>query len=298
MRVQLAGKCALVTGASVGVGNAIARALAERGVILAITARRTAALDELAEEIAGAGHRRPVPLTADLAQRGAAADLAARAVGALGRVDILVNNAGANIVGSQWAAADGDDARELFEVNYWSPLALIRALVPAMRERQDGAVVNVTSLAGVAPWVFTGHYSSTKAALALASETLRLELNGSGVHVLEVAAGPTETALLAGARRDVPGAAAAMAWGPRGNTRALARRVVRGLERRHKMFVYPRPLAITPFAPMAARWLMARIQRKLDGDEARLKVTPAKARDQSQRGADGGAAWRPGPPAM
>jgi len=177
VKFVLTGKTALVTGASVGIGRGLAKALAARGVTVAIAARRVAALDELAAEVSGAGHPRPVVLEADLSKRGVAAVLAARAVKSLGQVDILVNNAGASAVGSQFGAGDNGDMRELFELNYWSPLALIQALVPAMRQRRDGAVVNVTSLSGVAPWVFTGHYSSTKAALSLASQTLRLELN-------------------------------------------------------------------------------------------------------------------------
>ena len=285
MLTRLEGKRALVTGASVGIGRAIATSLAARGVVVAVAARRTAALVELADEIARAGHERPVVLGVDLARRGEAGDLAVRALAKLGQVDILVNNAGASIVGSQWKLADGDAARELFEINYWSPLALIQALVPPMRQRKEGAVVNVTSLAGLAPWVFTGHYSSTKAALSLASETLRLELNGSAVHVLEVTAGPTETALLAGARRDVPGAAAAMAWGPHGNTATLARLTVRALERRRKTLVYPRSLGLAPILPVAARWLMAQIQRKLDGNEARLAATPGQRPEPPQGGA-------------
>jgi short-subunit dehydrogenase len=266
MNMILQDKRALITGASVGIGRAIARALAERGVTMAIAARRTAALEELAGEMAGAGHERPVVLATDLAKRGAAADLATRAAAELGQIDILINNAGASATGSQWDAGDGKTARELFELNYWSPLALIQALVPAMRRRKDGAVVNVTSLSALTPWVCTGHYSSTKAALSLASETLRLELHGSGVHVLEVMAGPIETALLGWVRRSVPGAATAMAWGPRGNPDTLARLVIRGLERRRKTLIYPRALGLTPHFPVPSRWLMALLQRRLDGD--------------------------------
>jgi short-subunit dehydrogenase len=274
-KMNLEGKRALITGASTGIGNAVARALAERGVVMAIAARRTAALEELADTIARAGHSRPVVLTVDLSKRGAAADLAGRAETALGQVDILINNAGLGMLGSQWALGDNDAARALCEVNYWSPLALIQALVPAMRQRGDGAVVNVTSLAAVAPYVFTGHYSSTKAALSLASETLSLELNGSGVHALEVMPGPTETALLAWARRNVPGAGSAMSLAPRGNVETLARLIVRGLERRRKSFVYPPWLGLTPLVPAAARWLMTRMQRNLDGDESRIAAASA-----------------------
>ncbi|HTY77604.1 MAG TPA: SDR family NAD(P)-dependent oxidoreductase [Candidatus Bathyarchaeia archaeon] len=270
MKMILKGKRALVTGASVGIGRALARALASQGVTVVVAARRTAALDDLAAEIAAAGHPRPRPLGVDLGKRGAAADLAARATAEVGQIDILVNNAGANVLGSQFGAGDSDAMRELFELNYWSPLALIQALVPGMRQRRDGAVVNVTSLAGIAPWVFTGHYSSTKAALSLASETLRLELRGSGVHVLELMAGPTETALLAGARQNVPGAGRAMALGPTGTTEELARLVVRALERRRKILVYPRTLGLTPVFPSPSRWFMTLLQRKLDGDVSRL----------------------------
>jgi len=282
MKMILEDKRALVTGASVGIGRAVARALAERGVAVAVAARHTSALEELAGEVAGAGHPRPVVLAADLARRGAAADLATRAVAALGRIDILVNNAGASATGSQWEAGDGETARQLFELNYWSPLALIAALVPAMRRRKDGAVVNVTSLSALTPWVCTGHYSSTKAALSLASETLRLELHGSGVHVLEVMAGPIETALLGWVRRSVPGAATAMAWGPRGNPDTLARLVIRGLARRRKTLIYPRTLGLTTHFPVPSRWIMAQLQRRLDGDAVRSR--DAKGDQEGRQG--------------
>ena len=277
VKFVLTGKTALVTGASVGIGRGLAKALAARGVTVAIAARRVAALDELAAEVSGAGHPRPVVLEADLSKRGVAAVLAARAVKSLGQVDILVNNAGASAVGSQFGAGDNDDMRELFELNYWSPLALIQALVPAMRQRRDGAVVNVTSLSGVAPWVFTGHYSSTKAALSLASQTLRLELNGSRVHVMELMAGPIETAMLAKARDIVPGARDAIGRGPRGTVEQLSARTIRALEQRRKVLVYPRTLGFTPFFPIPARWLTSLLQRKLDGDPSRLAESSVSA---------------------
>jgi short-subunit dehydrogenase len=269
-KMNLQGTRGLLTGASVGIGRALAHALAARGVTLAIASRRTEALAELTDEIARAGHPRPVVLGVDLTRRGEAAGLAKRAEAELGRVDLLINNAGANVLGSQFGAGDDDAMRALFELNYWSPLALIQALVPAMRARGHGAVINVTSLAGIAPWVFTGHYSSTKAALSLATETLRLELNRSGVHVLELMAGPTETALLAGAREHVPGAGIAIRMGPRGTTEELARLVVRALERRRKVLIYPRALRLTPTFPGTSRWLMTLLQRRLDGDISRL----------------------------
>src|SRR5262245_59666143 len=108
MKFAIAGKRALVTGASSGIGRALAIALAKRGAILALSARRRAALDSLADEIAATGASRPKVLEADLSQPGAAAKLAREADQALGGVDLLVNNAGVGIAGSQVVV--GDDA--------------------------------------------------------------------------------------------------------------------------------------------------------------------------------------------
>src|SRR5437763_6917676 len=124
MRIELAGKRALVTGASSGIGRGLAKALAAEGVRLAVSARRADALASLADEIEGAGGARPVVLPADLSQRGQAAALAARAAEGLGQVDILVNNAGVGIGGAQHLVGADEMARELVETNYWSALAL------------------------------------------------------------------------------------------------------------------------------------------------------------------------------
>ena len=255
--MDLRGKTALVTGASSGIGWELARALAGRDVRLAVAARRAERLEELAEEVGRKGGPKPVVLPADLSVRGAAKELAEKAVGALGQVDIVLNNAGGGVGGLQWVVGDRDEGRETFELNYWSPLALIQELVPPLRDRGNGAVVNVTSIAQVLALGGLGHYNASKAALAMATETLRLELAGSGVQVLEVVAGPIATGMQ-GEARLVPGAEEVLKRAPLGNPKTLASLTVRALERGRKRLVYPRALVGAYNFPFAGRAYVAR----------------------------------------
>jgi uncharacterized protein len=190
---DLAGKRVLVTGASSGIGWALALALASEGARLAVLARRRERLEALAEQVAAAGVERPLVLEADLSRRGQAARASDELIAHYDGVDVLVNNAGGAVGGSVWAVADGDEARADFEVDFWSPLAFIGALVPGMHRRGHGAVVNVTSIRQVVTWPSFGQNSAAQAALALATETLRIELDRFGVHVVEVIPGPIET---------------------------------------------------------------------------------------------------------
>jgi short-subunit dehydrogenase len=194
--------------------------------------------------------------------------LARRAQDELGSIDILVNNAGVGVGGAQTTVADTDVGREVFETNYWSPLALQKSLVPEMVRRDRGAVVNVTSLGQVMTWPGLGHYSSTKAALGIATESLRLELGHSSVHVLEVIPGPVHTALQ-GESRLLPGFDRVMSTSPQGTPEVLARLIVRALERGRRRLVYPRPLAITYAIPALVRAAAPTVARKL--------VSPAAA---------------------
>ncbi len=267
------GKRALVTGASSGIGRELARELARRGVRVAVVARREARLAALVDEIVVAGQPRPAVVAADLSRPGAAARVAAEAADALGDIDLLVNNAGVGVGGLQWVVGDHDAARETFETNYWSPLALCRALVPAMRIRGEGAIANVTSMAQLMTWPMMGHYTASKAALALATETLRLELQGSGIHVLEVIPGPVDTAIQ-GETRLVPGLDRVLARSPVGDPARLARLVVRALERGANRIIYPRLLAAAYVAPSLARCttprLVARVRDDLNLDDHRI----------------------------
>jgi short-subunit dehydrogenase len=277
------GRRALVTGASSGVGRELVRALAERGAILALAARRADRLEELATETEAAGGVRPTVLPTDLSQRGAAAALAGRAVEALGGVDLLVNDAGGGFQGLTWVAGDRDEPRELLELNCWSPLALIEALVPPMRERGSGTVVNVTSMAQISPFPALGHYCASKAALAVATETLRMELRGSGVAVIEVPLGVIDTAgsyenrTLTGAERWLDG-------GPKGTAAGAARAIVTGIERGRPRVVYPRWVGVGYAVPALARHFARRHARHADLEDRGLHRT-GSAGDERQRAA-------------
>jgi uncharacterized protein len=190
---ELRDKRVLITGASSGIGWVLAKAFAAEGAKLVLVARRRARLERLAGEIGAPPDRQPVIVTADLSVRGQAADAAERVTEDLGGIDVLVNNAGGAVGGSLWAVADGPEARADFEVDFWSPLALIGAFVPAMRARGEGTIVNVTSLRQVMAWPSFGQNSAAQGALALATETLRLELMRDDLHVVEVIPGPIET---------------------------------------------------------------------------------------------------------
>jgi 3-oxoacyl-[acyl-carrier protein] reductase len=142
MDLQLKGRTALVTGASMGIGRAIARGLAAEGVRLAVVARRQALLEELASEIKAAGGEPPAIITQDIMTEEAAHRIRDAALGALGHVDILVNCAG----GSRPLPIDAEEARweEAITLNFTRQRQIAHALLPQMIERNWGRIINIT----------------------------------------------------------------------------------------------------------------------------------------------------------
>jgi 3-oxoacyl-[acyl-carrier protein] reductase len=142
MDLQLSDKTGLVTGASIGIGRAIALGLAAEGVKLAIVARRRALLETLADEIEASTEFRPVVIEQDVMEEGAPQAIADAALAELGRVDILINNAG----GSRPMPVDAPEERwvEAMTLNFTRPRQLTHALLPSMMANRWGRIVNIT----------------------------------------------------------------------------------------------------------------------------------------------------------
>jgi short-subunit dehydrogenase len=174
---------ALITGASQGLGRAIARLLAKRGYRLVLNARRAQPLEELASELGA------IAVPGDVSE--IAEEIAARA----GRVDVLINNASEigpspmpRLESYQW-----DELLRVFRVNAIAPLHLAQLVLPQMKERGSGVIVNISSDAGVNAYPGWGGYGASKAALDHLSRTLAAELEGSGIRVLVVDPGDMNT---------------------------------------------------------------------------------------------------------
>jgi short-subunit dehydrogenase len=267
------GRTVLLTGASGAIGVETARRLASEGARLALTGRSAERLEEIAEEIAGAGGSRPLALSADLARRGEAADLAAHAADQLGGIDVLINNAGTSMQGLSWLAGDCDAGRGVFEANLWAPLALIAAVAPAMVARGGGTIVNVGSMARVSPFPHLGIYAASRAALATVTEVLDMELAPRGVHVVEVALGPVDTPasrenrVLAGADRWLDGRPGL------GSVEAAAAAIVRAVrDDARGVAFYPRVLRWPHRLPALGRRHSRRAARHADVRDETLRA--------------------------
>ena len=197
MRYSPGMSTALITGASSGIGEAFARALAGRGQDLVLVARSAGRLEALAAELTAAHGIRADVIAANLADPSSpdavVAELRARSI----EIDTLVNNAG---FGTHGEFADLDPRRERDEVvvNVYAPVALTRALLPGMVARRSGAIVHVASTAAFQPLPYMATYGATKAFLLSFGEALAEEVRPHGVRVVVLCPGQTDTAFFAG----------------------------------------------------------------------------------------------------
>ncbi|RFU82819.1 SDR family NAD(P)-dependent oxidoreductase [Streptomyces triticagri] len=181
-------RTAVVTGASSGIGSATARRLAAEGFHVVLTARRKDRIESLAEEIRAAGHQATAH-TLDVTDRTAVDTFAA----GLPRCDVLVNNAGGALGADPVATGDPADWRQMYEVNVIGVLHLTQALLPALVASGDGTVVVLSSTAGHATYEGGAGYVAAKHGAHVLAETLRLEIVGQPVRVIEIAPGMVKT---------------------------------------------------------------------------------------------------------
>jgi short-subunit dehydrogenase len=196
--MTIAGRVAIVTGASSGIGAATARALAAAGAHVILAARRADRLQQLAEELSAAyGIRTDVVIT-DMSRREQIEGLIERTLERHQRIDILVNNAGIGLQGDV-AVLPERELRYLFDVNLYGPQLAMQAAIPHMRRQGEGTIVNITSILAKVTLPSLGMvgssagYTASKAALHAFSLAARMELAGDGIHVVTVLPGVTRS---------------------------------------------------------------------------------------------------------
>ncbi|HEU5098792.1 MAG TPA: SDR family NAD(P)-dependent oxidoreductase [Roseiflexaceae bacterium] len=186
--MQPAGKTVIITGASSGIGAATARAFAAAGANVVLAARDEAKLAGVAGELGS----RALVVPTDVVEPAAVERLVAETVAVFGRVDILINNAGVGLAApvAELRAADFERA---MAVDLLGPLALTQAVLPHMRRHGSGQLIYVSSVVGLRALPYLGGYAAAKAALDRLTESLRVELRGSGIAVTLVRPGTTRT---------------------------------------------------------------------------------------------------------
>jgi len=195
---RLAGKVTVVTGASMGIGEAIAERFLVDGAQVVLLSRDASRLEAARRRIGQSA--RTLAFVCDVRRR----EEIERAIGLVlehfGRIDIWINNAGYGLLDSI-STMQMSDCRELFDTNFFGAIEAMQAVIPIMRRQRTGAIINISSVAGHIPLPFRASYSATKFAMNAMGKAARVELQGSGIQVMTVCPGYVRTAFGANARK-------------------------------------------------------------------------------------------------
>lgn len=242
-----------ITGASSGIGAALAREYGTPGNALTLVARRRSLLDELATRLSAKTH----VVTADLTDSAHCADWIQPAESALGPIDVFINNAGSTMI-RRFVDLDVEEAERMLRLDLINPLRLTRAVLPGMIARRSGTIVDVCSVAAFAALLGSTYYAAAKAGLAAASEVLRGELRGTGVHVVTVYPGPIRTAMSAQAFDSFEDH-----WTKKlaaeASPERLAKKIRNAVDRRRPRVIFPGGYSFVRRVPDTARWVLDRL---------------------------------------
>jgi NAD(P)-dependent dehydrogenase (short-subunit alcohol dehydrogenase family) len=177
-----------ITGCSTGFGRELAKLILDRGNRAVVTARDTRTIQDLVAAREG----RALALKLDVTNKAEVAESVAKAEATFGRIDVLVNNAGFGYVGAI-EESDEDEVRAMVETNFFGLAGMSRAVLPGMRQRRRGSIVNISSIGGLVGFPGVGYYNATKFAVEGFSEALSKEVAPLGIKVLVVEPGPFRT---------------------------------------------------------------------------------------------------------
>jgi len=279
--MKLDGAGVIVTGASRGIGPCVAEALAARGAKLVLAARSAEGLEEVRARLAKSGASVTVVPT-DVGDRASLEALVAKAREALGAIDVLVNNAGIEQT-SHYQDESLDQVERVLRVNLLGPMTLTRLVLPDMIAQGRGHVVNVSSLAGLAPTAFGEAYGASKHGLVGFTRSLRASLQAQGSRVSASVVCPgyvREAGMFADATRTY-GVKAPATLGT-SSPEDVARACVRAIERdRPEVIVAPRPirplLVLATISPRLLEWLT----RTLRANEAFRSVADRRLAERT-----------------
>lgn len=234
--MELSGKVAVITGASMGIGEAIAKLFADQGAQVVMLSRDAGRAEAARARI---GHpEKTLALACDVRHREEIDRVVGLTMHHFKRIDIWVNNAGHGLLDSI-ASVKMSDFRELFETNLFGTVDGMQAVIPIMKQQGSGTIVNISSVAGHIPIPFHGSYSATKFAMNAIGKAARIELEGDGINVLTVCPGYVKTDFAANAVRGTE-AKRVRAASVRGiSVERVARAVLRGIRKRKREVVVP-----------------------------------------------------------
>jgi NAD(P)-dependent dehydrogenase (short-subunit alcohol dehydrogenase family) len=282
---SLRGRVVLIAGGSRGLGYALALECLRQGARVALAAQDAAALRRAEEKLSPLGE--VMTYTCDLREPDAAATLVAAVPSHWGPVDVLINNAGVMTVGP-WQSMTEDDFAQALAIHFWSPLRLIRAVLPAMQARGEGRIINIASIGAIVPVPRMLPYTVSKFALAGLSDAWATELRGTGVRVTTVFPWLMRTGSQEGAR--FKGRAdAEFAWfatsvlpGVSVSAHAAARRIVRAARRGQRRLVVGWPAKLAALGQGVAPTLAAHALSLMHA----LLPSDSSADSTARRGAD------------
>ena len=258
--MELAGKVVVVTGASMGIGEAIAKVFAEAGGSVVMLSRDTARAEAARDRIGYLD--RTIALSCDVRHTEEIDRVLGLTLHHFKRVDVWINNAGHGLIDSV-AEVDMSACHELFETNFFGALSAMQAVIPVMRQQGGGTIINISSVAGHIPLPFHASYSATKFALNAIGKAAGVELKKDGIHVLTVCPGYVRTAFGENAVRGNerkqarPGSVRGI------SAERVARATLRGCLKRKREVIVPWtmhvPVKVYQLFPSLVEWAMGRM---------------------------------------
>jgi len=188
--MEIEGKVVVVTGASMGIGEAIAKAFVDRGAKVVLLSREAERAEAARSRIGNSD--KTLALACDVRQHGEIDRVVTSTIQHFGRIDVWVNNAGHGLIDSV-AKMDLSACRDLFETNLFGTLAGMQAVIPTMKQQGSGTIINISSVAGHVPLAYSGAYSGSKFAMNAMGKAARIELRKRNINVLTVCPGYVQT---------------------------------------------------------------------------------------------------------